>query len=524
MEVDAVTSINARLAIGTVGETVNVTAEAPLLKAEKADVSDTMTQRAVQELPVFGRDMSRLYFLVPGVQATGTSAPSEQPHDIFRPTIGGQYWGGISFQLDGTDNRDSVLGEPVITPNLDSVAELKITTTSYDAEFGQASQAIIASAHQVRHATRCTAASSNTAATSTAPRAIPSPRPSPSSAPTASSSRPRCGTSSAARSAVPSRRTRHFIFGDYQANRQHNGASLLTRVPTAAERAGDLSGLNTPIFQPLQRHRLQHPPAAPPAVRRQRHPHEPALAAGAESAEVDSAAQRRRRQRRGSQLRRRRPGRAQQRFLQRARRPLPDREAPPLRPLQLHEVRAGRSRRVRGCRRRPAVRRRRIRRHFRRSATRASPRASTTPSARPGSPTSASVSSAIACSSTPTASAPRPPKTPASPASTSTPTTPPACPTFALNGTGGFSFGYSLAVNSVQLPAERAGERIPVGQQHHPRRRQSLPEVRRRLALRAEPARAQRFAPLRPAHLRPHHHAGSQRRRPRVWRRSCSAR
>ena len=104
-----------------------------------------MTQRAVQELPVFGRDMSRLYFLVPGVQATGTSAPSEQPHDIFRPTIGGQYWGGISFQLDGTDNRDSVLGEPVITPNLDSVAELKITTTSYDAEFGQASQAIIAS-------------------------------------------------------------------------------------------------------------------------------------------------------------------------------------------------------------------------------------------------------------------------------------------------------------------------------------------------------------------------------------------
>ena len=36
-----------------------------------------------------------------------------------------------------------MLGEPVITPNLDSVSELKITTTAYDAEFGQASQAII---------------------------------------------------------------------------------------------------------------------------------------------------------------------------------------------------------------------------------------------------------------------------------------------------------------------------------------------------------------------------------------------
>src|SRR5258708_37203106 len=89
--------------------------------------------------------MTRLYFLFPGVQAPGPPAASEQPQDIYRPSLGGQYWGGISFQLDGPDNRDSVLGEPVITPNLDSVAELKITTTSYDAEFGQASQAVIAS-------------------------------------------------------------------------------------------------------------------------------------------------------------------------------------------------------------------------------------------------------------------------------------------------------------------------------------------------------------------------------------------
>jgi hypothetical protein len=84
-----------------------------------------MTQKAVLELPVFSRDLSRLYFLVPGVQATGTTAASEQPQDIYRPKIGGQYWGGISFLLDGTDNRESVLGEPVITPNLDSVSKLE---------------------------------------------------------------------------------------------------------------------------------------------------------------------------------------------------------------------------------------------------------------------------------------------------------------------------------------------------------------------------------------------------------------
>ena len=74
VEVDKVMSVSAQLAVGAVGETVSVNAEAPLLKTERADVSDTVSQKAVQELPVLGRDMSRLYFLVPGVQATGTTA------------------------------------------------------------------------------------------------------------------------------------------------------------------------------------------------------------------------------------------------------------------------------------------------------------------------------------------------------------------------------------------------------------------------------------------------------------------
>lgn len=249
VEVDSVTQINANLTIGSVGETVNVTAEAPLLKTEKSDVSDTMTQKAVQELPVFGRDMSRLYFLIPGVQATGTSAPSEQPHDVFRPTIGGQYWGGISFQLDGTDNRESVLGEPVITPNLDSVSELKITTTAYDAEFGQASQAVIAA--QTKSGTNAVHGSlfeyrrdQNGAARDPFAQAQVIP---------GSNGRyipPTLWNQFGGSVGGPIQKDKTFYFGDYQGSRQHNGGSLLTRVPTAAERAGDLSDLGTAIYNP----------------------------------------------------------------------------------------------------------------------------------------------------------------------------------------------------------------------------------------------------------------------------------
>ncbi len=249
VEVDAVTTINARLTVGSVGETVNVTAETPLLKSEKSDVSDTMTQKQIQEMPVFGRDLSRVYFAVPGVQATGTTAFSEQPQDVFRPTIGGQYWGGISFLLDGTDNRESVLGEPVITPTLESLSELKITTTSYDAEFGQASQAVIS--QQTKSGTNTLHGSlfeyrrdQHGAARNPFSQAQPI---------VGSNGRfipPTLWNQFGASIGGPIQKDKTFFFGDYQANRQRNGDSVLTRVPTAAERAGDLSDLATNIYNP----------------------------------------------------------------------------------------------------------------------------------------------------------------------------------------------------------------------------------------------------------------------------------
>lgn len=249
VQVDAVNTVNIKLTVGSVGETVSVTAEAPLLKAEKADVSDSMTTKAIEEMPVLGRDLSRVYFLVPGVQATGTTAASEQPQDVYRPSIGGLPWGGIAFQLDGTDNRESVLGEPVITPTLESLSELKITTTSYDAEFGQASQAIIS--QQTKSGSNALHGSvfeyrrdQNGAARNPFTQSQPI---------VGSNGRfipPVLWNQFGASISGPIQKDKTFYFGDYQATRQHSGDTVLTRVPTAAERNGDLSGLGIAIFNP----------------------------------------------------------------------------------------------------------------------------------------------------------------------------------------------------------------------------------------------------------------------------------
>jgi len=48
----------------------------------------------------------------------------------------------------------------------------------------------------------------------------------------------------------PIKRNKTFVFGDYQGTRRNIGGSVLLRVPTAAERSGDLSALNVNIFDP----------------------------------------------------------------------------------------------------------------------------------------------------------------------------------------------------------------------------------------------------------------------------------
>jgi hypothetical protein len=250
VNVDATTEINTQLKVGQVGETVLVTGDdSSLLKTTKTDISDTIPQKSLVNLPILDRNVARLIFLAPGVSGTGTGSSAEQPQDIFRPKVGGQPWGGVSSQLDGTDNRESVLGAMVISPNVDSLSELKFTTGSYDAEFGQANQGIIIA--QIKSGTNDfhgTAFWYHRDNSSFARNPF-------------TQSQPLAGTTD--RFLPPSRwnqfggsvggpiqKGKTFFFADYQGSRQQDGGSVQTRVPTDAERTGDLRDLGVNIYDP----------------------------------------------------------------------------------------------------------------------------------------------------------------------------------------------------------------------------------------------------------------------------------
>src|SRR2546426_4895937 len=149
-EVDVRADISAHidiaLEVGQVSEQVTVTAEAQQLslKTDRADVATTFNQRQLTELPILDRNFTKFLLLTPGTQQLGWQhASSENPQGSVQIMVNGQHFSGTSFQLDGTDNQDPILGIIVINPTLESTVESKITTQNYDAEFGLAIAGVV---------------------------------------------------------------------------------------------------------------------------------------------------------------------------------------------------------------------------------------------------------------------------------------------------------------------------------------------------------------------------------------------
>lgn len=134
-----------RLDLGQVAETITVTSEAPLLQAESASLSHVVGEKAIRELPLNGRNFQQLAWLSAGVM------PARQPGARDRESgfnAHGQPVTQNNFIIDGIDNNNNIMGmqdrkAQVVIPALDAVAEFKVQTATYSAEFGRNSGAVM---------------------------------------------------------------------------------------------------------------------------------------------------------------------------------------------------------------------------------------------------------------------------------------------------------------------------------------------------------------------------------------------
>jgi hypothetical protein len=249
VNVDTASTVNVALQAGQVTEQITITADAPLLKTDRADVATTFETRQVTDLPILDRNFTKFILLTPGTQQLQWQhAASENPQGSVQTMVNGQNFSGTGYQLDGTENRDPILGIIVINPNFESIGETKITSQNYDAEFGQAIAGVASVSTKsgtndlhgavflFRQNDELQARNpfSQSQRDSSTKKFIPD------------TLRNQFGAAIGG----PIIKNRFFFFGDYEGLRSKTGGTKLLTVPTAAARTGDLSAYGVNIYDP----------------------------------------------------------------------------------------------------------------------------------------------------------------------------------------------------------------------------------------------------------------------------------
>jgi hypothetical protein len=132
---------NVTLNPGAVSQVIEVTEQAPLLDVTKTSVSQDITPKEVEELPMVGRDVANLAYLAPGVKATDSYDPTKNRYAII--SVNGANGRNINVTVNGVDNKDNTVGGPVMQLPLEAVQEFKISTQRFSAENGRSEGAAI---------------------------------------------------------------------------------------------------------------------------------------------------------------------------------------------------------------------------------------------------------------------------------------------------------------------------------------------------------------------------------------------
>src|SRR5439155_4259536 len=90
---------NITLNPGSISETIEVTEQAPLLDVTKTSVSTEITPKEVEELPMVGRDVANLAYLVPGTKATDSYDPTKSRYAIV--SVNGANGRNVNVTING---------------------------------------------------------------------------------------------------------------------------------------------------------------------------------------------------------------------------------------------------------------------------------------------------------------------------------------------------------------------------------------------------------------------------------------
>ena len=138
LSIGDVRELNVALEVGAVTEVIEVEATAPLLQTTESSAGTVIENRQIVDLPLNGRDYLQLAVISAGTVVSRGQGIS----------IGGQRGTEINFMIDGVDNNNQSIAsqgaqKETVKPSVDAVAEFKVITNGFSAEYGKSSAGIV---------------------------------------------------------------------------------------------------------------------------------------------------------------------------------------------------------------------------------------------------------------------------------------------------------------------------------------------------------------------------------------------
>jgi hypothetical protein len=150
VDVTARQRVDANLAVGQVTDSVAVTAAGAVLETDSSDHSQVINTEQIRELPLNGRDYANLALLATNVHISPQAlsfAPNATPREgAFN--VNGMRSTYNNFLMDGLDNNsygtsNQGYSSQVVQPSPDAIAEFKMTTSNFSAEYGRVGGGVV---------------------------------------------------------------------------------------------------------------------------------------------------------------------------------------------------------------------------------------------------------------------------------------------------------------------------------------------------------------------------------------------
>ena len=142
LEVGKTASIEIKLEVGGIEQTVNVTAESPLVDVTSKEIGGNITSETLTQLPSVNGNFIGFIGLLPGI----VPSISTESFGSDSVSVNGQDPRNNNYTVDGGNNNDDVIGQragmQARTP-IEAIQEFQVITNQFDAEFGRTSGAIV---------------------------------------------------------------------------------------------------------------------------------------------------------------------------------------------------------------------------------------------------------------------------------------------------------------------------------------------------------------------------------------------